>query len=47
MGDNTSYDPTKQAQPEYVELPRPTVEDVLRLLAEGQRVNQNIINGLA
>ena len=48
MGDNVSYpDPVGHIQPEYEDPPRPTVEDVLRSLAEGQRVNQDTMNGLA
>jgi len=47
MGDNTSYNSAEQAQPGYSEPPRPTVEDVLRALAEGQRMNQDTMNGLA
>ena len=47
MGDNTPYANAEQAQPAYVDPPRPSVEDVLRALAEGQRMNQDTMNGLA
>jgi hypothetical protein len=39
MGDNTPYGPDGQAPPAYPEQGRPTVNDLLRSLAEGQRVN--------
>jgi len=47
MGDHVPYANAEQAQPAYVDPPRPTAEDVLRSLAEGQRVNQDTMNGLA
>ena len=47
MGDNAPYGPDGQAPPAYPEQGRPTVHGLLRSLAEGQRVNQDTMNGLA
>jgi hypothetical protein len=47
MGDNMHYGQEGQAAPEYAEPNRPTVNDLLRSLAEGQRVNQDTMTGLA
>jgi Zinc knuckle len=47
MNDNMSYGHEGQAPPEYAGPARPTADDLLRSLAEGQRVNQDTITGLA
>jgi hypothetical protein len=47
MGDNISHDHEGQALPDYAGPARPTADDLLRSLAEGQRVNQDTMTGLA
>jgi hypothetical protein len=45
--DNQTSHQSSQFGPEYIEPGRPSVEDLFRALAEGQRVNQDTMNGLA
>lgn len=46
MEDNMTFGPDGQPVPAYNQANRPTVEDVIRSLAEGQRVNQDTLTGL-
>jgi hypothetical protein len=46
MDNHTSHHQPGQPGPEYTEPIRPSVEDLFRALAEGQRVNQDAMNGL-
>jgi hypothetical protein len=45
MGDNTTHQPG-QPMPEYIEPMRPSIDELFRALAEGQRMNQDTMNGL-
>jgi hypothetical protein len=45
MGDNMTH--SQQEMPEYGEPSRPSIEDLFRALAEGQRLNQDTMNDLA
>ena len=47
MDNHTSHHQPGQPGPEYTEPTRPSVEDLFRALAEGQRLNQDTMNGLA
>ena len=47
MEDNMTYHQPGQPVPEYIEPVRPSIEELFRALAEGQRVNQDTMNGLA
>src|SRR3954447_7083732 len=47
MGDNMTHHQPGQPVPEYVEPIRPSIEELFRALAEGQRLNQDTMNGLA
>jgi hypothetical protein len=47
MGDNISHGHEGQALSDYAGPARLTADDLLRSLAEGQRVNQDTMTGLA
>jgi hypothetical protein len=47
MGDNMTHHQQEEPMPEYGEPSRPSIEDLFRALAEGQRMNQDTMNGLA
>ena len=47
MGDNGSFGQAGQTPPAYNDPTRPSVDDLFRALAEGQRVNQDTMTGLA
>ena len=47
MGDNATHHQPGQPVPEYIEPIRPFIEELFRALAEGQRINQDTMNGLA
>jgi hypothetical protein len=46
MDNHTSHHQPGQPGPEHTEPIRPSIEDLFRALAEGQRVNQDTMNGL-